>query len=108
MLVEGRLAPRVALVAALVCGGLAVGAALVVAFFVRAGPLALPFIVSALFLAWGYTGPPLRLHSRGLGELSAAVLVTGLTPLLGFYLQTDRLEPWPVLAVLARAAVSRS
>src|SRR5262249_52738130 len=48
-------------------------------------------IVMALLLAWSYSAPPLRLHSRGVGELTTALLVSGLTPLVGFYLQTGHL-----------------
>ena len=34
-------------------------------------------------LAWSYSGPPLRLHSRGLGEPTTALVVPLLTPLAG-------------------------
>lgn len=43
--------------------------------------------------AWFYSAPPLTLMSSGWGELSASVLVALLTPLIGFMLQTDRLNP---------------
>jgi 1,4-dihydroxy-2-naphthoate octaprenyltransferase len=52
----------------------------------------------ALFLAWSYSAPPLTLHSRGLGELTTAVLVAVSVPLLAFYLQTGRLDDLPLLA----------
>lgn len=39
-------------------------------------------------LAWAYSAPPLALHSRGLGELTTALVVTGLTPLTGYLMQS--------------------
>jgi 1,4-dihydroxy-2-naphthoate octaprenyltransferase len=62
-------------------------------------------ILTALFLSWFYSAPPLRLHSRGLGELTIAVVVAGLTPLVGFYLQAGRLALLPFLAVLPLGAL---
>lgn len=99
VLVDAQLPPAVALVTGLVLAGLALLAALALALRVRPGPLTLLLPVLAILLAWGYSAPPLRLHSRGLGELTTALLVPGLTPLLGFYLQTGRLAWWPALAL---------
>lgn len=56
-------------------------------------------LLLALALAWGYSSPPLRLHSRGVGELGAAFLVPGLTALVGFYLQAGRFTWLPFLVV---------
>ncbi len=78
-------------------------AALILAFVVRTGALTLPLIVGALLLAWFYSAPPIRLHSRGLGELTVAVLVPGLVPLTGYYLQRGRLDPLPLLAAFPLA-----
>jgi 1,4-dihydroxy-2-naphthoate octaprenyltransferase len=44
-------------------------------------------LCAALALAWTYSAPPVRLHSRGLGEATTAVVVTGLVPLVAFLLQ---------------------
>ncbi|MEO8214029.1 MAG: prenyltransferase [Myxococcales bacterium] len=44
-------------------------------------------LILAALLAWFYSAPPLTLHSRGLGEATTALVVTGLTPLAGFLLQ---------------------
>jgi 1,4-dihydroxy-2-naphthoate octaprenyltransferase len=100
VLVEGQLGPGVALGAALFLAAVALLATGVLGLAVRPGPLAIPLLLLALALAWGYSAPPLRLHSRGLGELSVAALVPGLTPLLGYYLQSGRLAWLPVLAAL--------
>jgi 1,4-dihydroxy-2-naphthoate octaprenyltransferase len=100
VLPEGRLPPWVALAAALFLAGLAAAAGIILATTIRPGapPLLLTFL--ALALAWGYSAPPLQLHSRGLGELTTALLVPGLTPLLGFYLQATRLDWLPIQAVV--------
>jgi 1,4-dihydroxy-2-naphthoate octaprenyltransferase len=87
VLPASELSPRVALWTALALAGVA----LVAAFVLRAlqpAPYTLPLIGLALVGAWSYSAPPLRLHSRGLGEVSAALLVAGLTPIVGYYLQT--------------------
>jgi len=100
VLVEERLSPAVALAAAIGLAITALGAALGLALGARSGALTLPLLILALLLAWGYSAPPVQLHSRGLGELTVALLVTGLVPLVGFYLQMGRFEPLPFLAVL--------
>lgn len=69
------------------------GLALLLAALVRPGWATFLLIAIPLLLAWSYSAPPLRLHSRGLGELTTAFAVTGMTPLVGFYLQVGRLGP---------------
>jgi 1,4-dihydroxy-2-naphthoate octaprenyltransferase len=100
VLVEGHLRPAVALVTAVVLAIMAAGAALGLALDAHPGALTLPLLALALLLAWGYSAPPMKLHSRGLGELAVALLVTGLVPLVGFYLQAGHFEALPFLAVL--------
>jgi 1,4-dihydroxy-2-naphthoate octaprenyltransferase len=48
-------------------------------------------------LAWSYSGPPLWLHRRGLGEPTTALVVPVLTPLAGFLLQGGRFQEYPLL-----------
>lgn len=100
VLAEGRLSPRVALVAAGVLGSVALAAMLGMTFQLRPGPLALPLLLAAFLLALGYSAPPLRLHSRGLGEATVALVVPGLTPLVGYYLQAGWLDRLPLLMVV--------
>jgi 1,4-dihydroxy-2-naphthoate octaprenyltransferase len=110
ILPSGILAPRVALIAARVLGamgllgagviagrGIAGGAEAGVGALVAAGVLVL-----AQALAWFYSAPPVALHSRGLGELTTALVVTGLTPLAGFLLQ------FPHVAGMSGTTVVRS
>ncbi len=99
VLVDGRVAPAVALGITLFFGTVGVVAGLVLAIVHDAGSLAPGMILLAAVLALGYSAPPLRLHSRGLGELTVAVIVTLLTPLLGYKLQAGRLALAPLLAV---------
>ncbi|HEX2619896.1 MAG TPA: prenyltransferase [Phototrophicaceae bacterium] len=100
VLVEGGLPPQVALITALTLAGIAAASALILALIVQTGAFTLPLLLTALCLAWFYSAPPLRLHSRGLGEITTTLLVPGLVPLTGFYLQSGRLELFPVLLVL--------
>jgi 1,4-dihydroxy-2-naphthoate octaprenyltransferase len=105
VLVSGWLRPQVALAAALALAGIALVAAIVLALWVRPGPWTFPVLVTGLLLSWGYSAPPWKLHSRGLGELAIAVVVAGLTPLVGYYLQRGRLDLVPILAVLPLCAL---
>ncbi len=100
MLPAGRLRPAAALLVAALLGVLGLAAGLVITVHLRPGPLVLPFMLLAMALALGYSAPPLRLHSRGLGELTVALVVAGLTPVLGYYLQAGRLTAMPFLAAL--------
>jgi 1,4-dihydroxy-2-naphthoate octaprenyltransferase len=99
VLPERWLAPRVALWVAIGLGVFALGVAVVLAVAVRPGVQTFVLIAVALALAWSYSAPPLRLHSRGVGELTTAVLAPGMTPLVGFYLQMGHLAT-PLLGVL--------
>jgi 1,4-dihydroxy-2-naphthoate octaprenyltransferase len=97
ILVGGLVAPHVALRAARLFGAL--GALLVTSTVLVVANAAASsqsmtmavmvgaVLMLAMFLAWFYSAPPLALHSRGLGEATTAVVVTGLTPLAGFLLQ---------------------
>jgi 1,4-dihydroxy-2-naphthoate octaprenyltransferase len=81
-LVDGTLTPRTALLAALVCA--AIGIAMTSAFFSSGSPAMGTIGVLIGVLAWSYSAPPLRLHSRGFGELTTAIVVGALVPLGGF------------------------
>src|SRR3954470_2594283 len=98
VLVSGAIAPRAALVAALVLAMLACIAALRLASLPACPRFTLPLALLIIALSWWYSAPPLRLLSRGLGEATTALVVTGLTPLLGFYIQTGTWQS-PLLLV---------
>jgi 1,4-dihydroxy-2-naphthoate octaprenyltransferase len=99
VLPDGKLPRWSALAAALVCSAIALVAAVTLALNRPSIPLVPCMILLALILSWSYSAPPLHLHSRGLGEFTTALLVPGLTPLLGFYLQSHHLEVFPFLAI---------
>jgi 1,4-dihydroxy-2-naphthoate polyprenyltransferase len=87
VLVAGQVKEPVALAAALVLAALALIVILTITLAHPTGPWAGFLLALALLLAWQYNAPPLRLHSSGWGELATAFIVTGLTPLAGYYLQ---------------------
>jgi 1,4-dihydroxy-2-naphthoate octaprenyltransferase len=102
----GLLPPGVALAAALVLGAVGVGGVgVTVASTLVAGAgggggagpawAAGAVLLLAGALAWAYSAPPFVLHSRGWGELTTAVVVTGLTPFAGYVLQSATLRPAP-------------
>ena len=99
VLVERQLSPEVALVAAVICGLVALTVTSYLALLVRPAALTSPLLLLSLFLAWEYSGPPLRLHSRGLGAITVALIVPVLTPLIGFYLQTGQVS-WLLLGAV--------
>ncbi|HWZ90779.1 MAG TPA: prenyltransferase, partial [Polyangiaceae bacterium] len=98
VLVSGTVAPRVALTASAVLGASALGASFALSAGTGSPRFILPLAWVMIALAWGYSAPPLRLSSRGLGEVTTALVVTLLTPLLGFYSQTGVLHPLLFLA----------
>lgn len=87
VLADGALSPRVALWAARALGVLALSLDVVVAGLVTSRALTLLVLLAALGLAWSYSAPPLRLHTRGLGAPSVALVVGVLTPLAGWVVQ---------------------
>ncbi|MCB1620315.1 MAG: prenyltransferase [Thiothrix sp.] len=56
--------------------------------------------VTGLLLGWGYSAPPLRLNSRGLGEPSIALGFGILIPLGAWYVQAGTLSLYPILVGL--------
>jgi 1,4-dihydroxy-2-naphthoate octaprenyltransferase len=90
VLPSGILSPRVALTAARALGatGLVLTAFIATRGRMNGGAMAAAAaLLTAEILAWFYSAPPVALHSRGLGELTTALVVTGLTPLAAFMLQ---------------------
>jgi 1,4-dihydroxy-2-naphthoate octaprenyltransferase len=99
ILAEGYVRPQVALATAVVMGTVALFATVWLAFVLRPGPLTLPLLILAITLTWSYSSPPLHLNRRGLGEVTGAIAITGMTPVVGYYLQAGVLELLPFLAV---------
>jgi len=97
VLVNGELpralALRVALIVALSVPAALAGLALASARFPAA---AIVLVLSMQALAWSYSAPPLRLHSRGLGEVTTALVVPMLMPLAGFVVQAGEPAWFPV------------
>jgi 1,4-dihydroxy-2-naphthoate octaprenyltransferase len=79
VLVDGSLAPAIALRAALTCLLLGLLACGVLFSSGRSGAGLVLLAIAAG--AWAYSAPPLRLLARGLGELDTALVVAVLVPL---------------------------
>ncbi len=105
VLPQGVLPPRVALVAALALAACALVATYVAQRLAANACLVLQIALSMIALSWAYSAPPARLLSRGLGELTTALVVTLLTPLLGYSIQSGRLGPLPLVACLPLCAL---
>jgi len=100
VLTSGSLPPSTARTIAFGCGALALGTNGVLSLFVMPSMTTFALLITAQALAWFYSAPPLRLHSRGVGELTTAITVTALTPLTGYFLQTGRIDSSVLWAVL--------
>jgi 1,4-dihydroxy-2-naphthoate octaprenyltransferase len=87
VLCAGALPRWVALVAALLLAAVGLGVTAHLAARPEVPPLAATLGLLMGLLSWEYSAPPLTLHSAGLGEIDAAVVVTGLVPLFGYLLQ---------------------
>lgn len=94
VLADGGLPARLGLALAGAAAAVAVAAGMVLTRESHTGPWTLPLILLAIGAAWSYSAPPLRLHARSLGEIEGALLLAGLTPLVGYYLQGGRDVAW--------------
>jgi 1,4-dihydroxy-2-naphthoate polyprenyltransferase len=99
VLPNGELSPKVALVAAVFLAAVALFSTFILGAVLAAPPAVCLLIVVALALAWAYSAPPLRLHSRGLGELDTAIIMTVLMPLAGYGLQTGAVDAPAIVSV---------
>ena len=95
---SGLLPPRRVLAAAV--GALAAAAALGVALVFRGGWPIAGVGAACILAAWSYSGGPLRLAARGLGELAAFVFFGLVAVMFTTYLQLDRFAPLAALAAL--------
>jgi 1,4-dihydroxy-2-naphthoate octaprenyltransferase len=91
VLAHGKIHRSVALGTAAIWAAIAVAASCLTYGYLR-DALVVALMLGSLVLAWAYSAPPLRLHSRGLGELTATVIVAGLVPAIGYALQTGALS----------------
>ena len=98
VLVDSELSVHTALIAAAILGTLALAAAILLAVDGHTGAAIL--VVTALLLSYAYNAPPFRWNSSGFGEVLTAVVVTGLTPALGYLLQSRTLNLSILCAIL--------
>ena len=101
ILPDNLIDPQLALRMAVASGALAVASSLLLAANPDTGTLTLPLLLLAIGLTWSYSSPPLRINNHGLGEIGGALIVTGLTPLVGYYLQAAELALLPFLTVFS-------
>jgi 1,4-dihydroxy-2-naphthoate octaprenyltransferase len=99
VLAGGELPAAVALVTSLVLAALGIAMS---AILVEDTTIAIALAATAA-LAWAYSAPPLRLCTRGLGELDTAIVVTVLVPYLGYRLQAPALSRSLVLSIVPLA-----
>ncbi len=99
ILVDELVSPKAALVTAIFGALVTVMAAVILTIALGTGPLTIPLFLLALALAWSYSSPPLQLNMQGKGEITGAILIPGLTTLVGYYLQTGSVTVLPFLAI---------
>lgn len=103
ILPSGQLLPRVALYTALTLALVAVSLIILLITQYNIHSITILLLVTALVLSWGYSAPPMRLHSRGLGEIAASFVVPVLTPFVSYSLQTGNLDVIIALAIVPLA-----
>jgi 1,4-dihydroxy-2-naphthoate octaprenyltransferase len=100
-----RLSQRAAVRGALTCALVGAAVTATVGWPLRASAQGVTLVyASALAIGYGYSAPPLRFMSRGLGELVAACTVALLTPAAGYGVASGRLSVslvWLGLPLLA-------
>jgi 1,4-dihydroxy-2-naphthoate octaprenyltransferase len=89
VLPNGALPPVVALRATQFFVMLSVLLSFITAWLSAATLAVLAWFAAALALAYFYSAPPLWLNRRGLGEISGAFIIPGMTALTGYFLQTN-------------------
>jgi 1,4-dihydroxy-2-naphthoate octaprenyltransferase len=102
VLIDGSLAPRVALVAAWVCLAFGIAGTLGLQFAGLGTAAAFAAVIGPL--AWFYSSPPLRLLGRGLGELDTTLVVCVLVPLCTYAAQRGAPDGLVFASTLAPAA----
>lgn len=104
VLVSGRLAPAVALRAAMVAS---VVALVGVVMFVFSAPLVSLLGLIALGVSWSYSVRPLRLLGTGFGEVATSLVVGGVLPVVGAATQSLplRSDLWWSIAIIVPAHI---
>ena len=101
VLVQTTLPPRWALYLALTL--LFISLAAITQASRLGGQPALLVLLAGVGLSWFYSAPPLQLHSRGVGELTVAIVVPVLSTLAGYTLQAGRVGLLPLLVTVPLA-----
>lgn len=96
----GLIPKRHALIAAYIFTIIAMGTGLWLYFGFKTGPLTIPLGALAIIIGYAYTAPPVRLSYRGWGEVSILFACGWLATMMGYYLQTGRLDNIATLASL--------
>jgi 1,4-dihydroxy-2-naphthoate polyprenyltransferase len=105
VLPAGELPRAAALLAALVLAVLACAGTAILVGHAGAPSTVAALMLAIVILSWEYSAPPLRLHSTGWGELEVAVVVSGLVPLTGFYVQAGQWALLPFVAIAPLAGL---
>jgi len=100
VLVAGELEKEAVLKMTAVLIGVAFILGVILQFYLKTGPLSIPIGAFGMFLAYSYSGSPLKLSYRGLGEISLA-FNNAWTPIFaGYYLQAHRPDWLPTLVAI--------
>jgi 1,4-dihydroxy-2-naphthoate octaprenyltransferase len=99
VLVNGLIARKHALVAAIACFAAAVPLGLWLELKEGTGPATIPLGILAIFIGWFYSAPPIKASYRGLGEVFIAA-AQGLVVFGAFYVQQGA-SVVPVIASLS-------
>lgn len=100
ILVDGMVPKDMARIAGIVSLLLAIFLAIAMILLLGAGKWSLAFAGAGILLGWLYSASPLKLDSRGFGEVNIVLVSSFLVPGLSYYLQTSAINP-QLLAISA-------
>lgn len=81
ILVDNLLHPDIAYYGAVAVASLIISLQFILPVFMPSYARGRELMIVATFLSWSYSGPPLHLNYRGLGEINAAIVVALICPL---------------------------
>jgi len=100
VLADGQLSPKVAWNATLLLAAVSLVLDTWILLGIHVSPGTPLLLLVVLILSFEYSGPPLCLHARSLGPLTAGLVVGALTPLAGFGMQGGAWSRESLLAVV--------
>lgn len=106
VLQENRVAPSAVLVSSYLALFFSIVLSLAILVIVNPPIMFFGIVAIAIILGWGYSTPPIVLSSRGLGELTAGIVVGSFVPMVGYLIHDVSINRAFVIATLPLFAIA--